>query len=180
MQQNNSKKNALIISVKKILAQENLDFQRQFISELAVELKLDSIDCAAALLKLNQPDLFIDAPVVKKNSDAKVIDNQTTFLPKLKLVRYRLDVGRKHSVSLEQIKQVLIEVSGVDVNRIGKLEVRNYYTLVDLPDGMPADIFQLLSETEINQQSFKIKRIKNQTRFYRRKNKKYIDKRNLA
>jgi len=43
--------------------------------------------------------------------------------------------------------------------------------LVDLPVGMPADIFQLLSEVEINQRKLNLKRVKYQPRFYRRNNK---------
>ena len=88
-------------------------------------------------------------------------------------VRYRLDVGRKHQASLDEIENVLVEVSGVDRKRIGRLDIRNYYTLVDLPDGMPADIFQLLSETEIQRQKLNIKRIKFQNRFHRKNNKRH-------
>jgi hypothetical protein len=75
-------------------------------------------------------------------------------------VRYRLDVGSQHQIDQEQLLEVLIEESGVDRKRIAKLDIRDTYTLVDLPDGMPADIFQLLSEATVNGYLLSIKRVK--------------------
>jgi ATP-dependent RNA helicase DeaD len=55
---------------------------------------------------------------------------------------------------------VLVEESGVDRKRIGKIDIRHNYTLVELPDGMPADIFQLLSDASIADRRLAIKRVK--------------------
>ena len=113
----------------------------------------------------------------EQNNEQQAINanNSVEQLPALtqqKLVRYRLDIGRKHQASVDEIRKVLVEVSGVDKKRIGNVDIRNFYTLVDLPDGMTADIFQLLSETEVNQQRLNIKRVKYQRRFHRRNNRK--------
>jgi hypothetical protein len=40
------------------------------------------------------------------------------------------------------------------------LEVRSHFSLVDLPEGMPGDIFQLLYDAELNGQKLEIKRVK--------------------
>ena len=161
MYQKNSKEEKLKNNLKIILGQEDLKLHQELITQLTAELGVSILDCAAALSFLNQLN--------KNQYTVKKIIEGT---PKAKSVRYRLDVGRKHLVSLDEIKNVLIEVSGVDRKRIGRLDIRNYYTLVDLPDGMPADIFQLLAETEINQQKLNIKRIKFQNRFNRKNNKR--------
>jgi hypothetical protein len=76
------------------------------------------------------------------------------------MVRYRLDVGSSHQVTLEDIKKVLVQESGVDKNNIKNVAIRELYTLIDLPDAMPPDIFQHLKTVEINQQKLDIKRVK--------------------
>ena len=165
MHQKNSKEEKLKNDLKTILDQEDLKLHQEFITHLSAELGMSILDCAAALSFLYQQNKSLHT--VKKTTGL------TTAIPKVKFVRYRLDVGQKHLVSLDEIKNVLVEVSGVDKMRIGRLDIRNHYTLVDLPDGMPADIFQLLSETELHQQKLNIKRIKFQNRFHKKNNKRH-------
>lgn len=155
-------------SLISVLGKEELRFHRQLIKRLSAELQISTLDCAAAICFLNYPAIpQIDHAVDEQDSELPVV-----IIPKQKFVRYRLDVGRNHSVSVEDIKKVLIEVSGVDKNRIGRIDIRNFYSLVDLPEGMPADIYQMLSEEELNQRKLNLKRVKHQPRFYRRNNKK--------
>jgi hypothetical protein len=80
--------------------------------------------------------------------------------PGIKMVRYRLDVGHKHQVTLEQLKRVLIEESGVDKNNINDINIQGDYTLIELPDTMPPDIFLHLKSVEINQHKLDIRRVK--------------------
>lgn len=120
------------------------------VNELGVEL----IDFATALLQITHPHLLPAATVEEdvRPDKPKPAQNRN--------VRYRLDVGSIHQVGADEILAILIEESGVDKRRIDRLEIREHYTLVDLPDGMPADIFQLLSEATLNGQQFNIKRVK--------------------
>lgn len=80
--------------------------------------------------------------------------------PGIKMVRYRLDVGCKHQVTLEELKKILIEESGVDKNNINVINIQGDYTLVELPDEMPQDIFLHLKSVEIKQHKLDIKRVK--------------------
>ncbi len=165
----NIKEEELKKALKSQIAKDEFELHQKFIKRISDELQISTLDCAAALSLLNHSGVVL-------NNRAKPGYNEDILspavMPKQKVVRYRIDVGRKHAVSIETIKSVLIEVSGVDKNRIGRLDIRNYYSLVDLPDGMPADIFQLLSEIEINQRKLNIKRVKYQPRFYRRNTRK--------
>ncbi len=165
MYQKNSKEEKLKNNLKTILGQEDLKLHQELITHLSAELGVSILDCAAALSFLNEHN--------KNQYTVKKTTGLTEAASKAKFVRYRLDVGRKHLVSLDEIKNVLIEVSGVDRKWIGRLDIRNYYTLVDLPDGMPADMFQLLAETELHNQKLNIKRIKFQNRFHRKNNKRH-------
>ena len=156
-----SKEDPLINRIKLIIENENLDTERAFIRATTAELGIDNITYAAALTYLNQIIENTSAPILKE-------DNKTTSKPlsskamslSVKMVRYRLDVGTKHQVTLEQLKKVLIEESGVDKNNINNVNIQSLYTLIELPDEMPPDIFQHLKSVEINQHKLDIRRVK--------------------
>ena len=124
----------------KILAVENLETQRNFIKTITHELEIDSLSCAAALIYLTQQ---LEAPTSKdKNVDGQLPTKNKSFT--IKMVRYRLNVGSDHSITTEQLKKALIEESGVDKNNINNINIQRTYTLIELPDEMPPDIFQHL------------------------------------
>ncbi len=92
--------------------------------------------------------------------DAKLAGTSSAVQSGIKMVRYRLDVGCKHQVTSEELKKVLIEESGVDKNNINIINIQGDYTLVELPDEMPQDIFLHLKSVEIKQHKLDIKRVK--------------------
>lgn len=135
------------------VAGQNLALQRDLIQATAARLNISLLDCAAALLYLSRLQAVPQSPHADNPSREPIRTNY-------RFVRYRLDVGAQHQVVKEQLQTLLIEESGVDRKRIGKIDIRHNYTLVELPDGMPADIFQLLSEATIGGRKLAIKRIK--------------------
>ena len=140
-----------------VIAEQNLDTQREMIQKTIAKLNVSSLDYAAALVFLMQ-ELADDSLKTPDSAAKEQVKNHYRF------VRYRLDVGSQHNVAKEQIQAVLIEESGVDKKRIGRIDIRQNYTLVELPDGMPADIFQLLSEATIGERKLAIKRVKSSRR----------------
>jgi len=155
-----SKKELLKNRLQQILNSENLDTQRELISTIAAELEIDSLTCAAALACLTQTTKNTPAPASlgNKQTDHPLPTKNTPM--GIKMVRYRLDVGSKHHITLEQLKKVLIEESGVDKNNINNVNIQNLYTLIELPDEMPPDIFQHLKSVEVNQHKLDIRRVK--------------------
>ena len=155
-----SKKELLKNRLQQILNSENLDTQRELISAIAAELEIDSLTCAAALAYLTQTieNTAAPAPLEDKKTDPQLPTKNTPL--GIKMVRYRLDVGSKHHITLEQLKKVLIEESGVDKDNINNVNIQNLYTLIELPDEMPPDIFQHLKSVEINQHKLDIRRVK--------------------
>ena len=132
-----------------ILTHENIEAQRQLIKSISADLVIDSDTCAAALLYLTITPFKTNETIVKS-------------IPVLliKMVRYRLNIGSEQSITAEQLKKVLIEESGVDKNNINNINIQRTYTLIELPDEMPPDIFQHLKSVEINQHKLDIKRLK--------------------
>jgi hypothetical protein len=165
-----SKEELLKNRIQQILNSENLDTQRTFISVISAELGIDSLTCAAALAYLTQTVEKTSPPVYL--GDQKTGTQSKNTFAGIKMVRYRLDVGSTHRISLEQLKKVLIEESGVDKNNINNVNIQNLYTLIELPDEMPPDIFQHLKSVEINQQKLDIRRVK--ARNNKKRGKAYI------
>jgi hypothetical protein len=150
----NLSENDLLKNLRKVLTREDLTLQRASISTIATELNIDSLDCASALLYLLQN---ANAPVeLITSSPLAVVAKQAN----IKMIRYRLNIGSKHQLTLDTLKQVLVEESGVDKNNISNVKIQDLYTLCDLPDEMPLDIFQHLKLVEINQHKLDIRRVK--------------------
>lgn len=150
--------------LQRIAKDQDLTKQREFVQAAMAELGLDALTCAAALTYLSHPQLFggpvaAAAPVLAKSAAAETPASKVPWLD-YKMVRYRLDVGLQHRIAREQIQEVLVQESGVDKRRIGRIDIRQHYTLVELPDGMPTDIFQLLTEATIGPHKLNIRRVR--------------------
>ena len=75
-------------------------------------------------------------------------------------MRYRLDLGSQHDLNEMELKKVLVEESGVDIKNISNVRIQDVYTLIDLPDEMPQEIFHHLKAVEINGRRLDIRRVK--------------------
>lgn len=148
-----------------VLNQENLDAHRTFIRKISSQLDVTALDVAAALLCVSQPHLF--QPLQDQDDGKKTIPVRT---PNFRNVRYHLGVGSQHKITPEQLIEVIVAESGVEKKRITRLDMRDSYTLIDLPDGMPADIFQILNETMIGEHQLKIRRLKPNRKKFRETN----------
>jgi DbpA RNA binding domain len=167
--------------VQKIFVSRKLDGQQRLIKAIAEDLKIPILDCAAALLYLheNKPDK--DKPGIADSVSTEPPLNEkqngvespfSNHLPQgIRLVRYRLGLGFQHNVTLEGIKKVLAAESGVDVKIIANVRIQDCYTLIDLPDEMPQEIFHHLKTVEINGQKLDIHRVKPRNK--KRNNRKY-------
>lgn len=148
----------LFKQLKSVIAQNPLHTEQSLINKWAESLAVDPLICAAALLNLQQKTAVT---VTSKLNEGARNRKQSQF----RLVRYRLDVGIQHQVSPEQLKSLLVQESGVEHARIGRMDMRDTHTLVDLPEGMPADIFQILYEATLADRKLAIKRVKPNRRF---------------
>lgn len=140
--------------IQQALTAEHFQQYRTWVKKLAAELNIAMVDCAAALASLH-PQTHLE-PVVPA-----IEEEQSRFDLAHKKLRYRVEVGRKHAITDELLKQVLVEEAGVEKKMIGQIDIRYVFSLIELPEGMPEDIFQHLKNVEINQQKLHIKRVKN-------------------
>lgn len=71
-------------------------------------------------------------------------------------VRYRLAVGHAHGVKPGNIVGAIANEANVDSRRIGRVDIRDDYSLVDLPAGMPDDVLQHLKKVRVVGQQLRI------------------------
>lgn len=155
------KKKLLKDQVKSVVFSKNLENQRRMVKAIASELKISVLDCAAALAFLNEaPPHDATASQSNKNNVAEI----PLPIVSIRLVRYRLDLGVQHELDEKNLKKVLVEESGVDIKNIANVRIQDTYTLIDLPDEMPQEIFHHLKSFEINGRKLDIRRVKARTK----------------
>lgn len=57
---------------------------------------------------------------------------------------YRVEVGRSHGVEVKNIVGAIANEAGIDSKDIGRISLQDEFSTVDLPEGMPKDLFQQL------------------------------------
>jgi ATP-dependent RNA helicase DeaD len=69
---------------------------------------------------------------------------------------YRIEVGHEHGVKPGNIVGAIANEAGLESQFIGRLSIRDHYSLIDLPDGMPAEVFEHLKKVWVVQQQLRI------------------------
>jgi ATP-dependent RNA helicase DeaD len=141
------------------LAAEELSFYNQLINQYQVEHDVPAIDIAAALAKLLQGDtplLLKDNPKARKvSSDDK--SSAKDRGPKRERARagqvemevFRIEVGRNDNVKPGNIVGAIANETGIDGDHIARIKIEENYSTVELPAGMPADLFQALKKVRV-------------------------------
>lgn len=62
------------------------------------------------------------------------------------MVTYRIEVGRDHGAQPKNIVGAIANEAGIDSSFIGHIKLHDDYSTVDLPGGMPDDVFQQLKK----------------------------------
>jgi ATP-dependent RNA helicase DeaD len=64
-------------------------------------------------------------------------------------VRYRIQVGRRDGVQPGNIVGAVANEAGIDGEYIGAIQIHDAFSTVDLPEGMPEDVFHALQSARI-------------------------------
>ena len=139
-----------------------LDKFRDMIVKFASDNELDMADIAAALTYENQKDrpLFpkldnIVAPRPERQN--KKAENKTKKERKLRdedgkvipMITYRLEVGKNDSVEPSNIVGAIANEADISSQYIGQIKLYDSYSTVDLPEGMPNEVFKHLKKVRV-------------------------------
>lgn len=160
------------------LAGEDLSPFAQLIQEFQQESQADPLAIAAALACLLQGDkpLFLADKTGRDQQSSRKKPNNSRQDPHERpssrrveskgrsapleagMERFRIEVGHDHGVKPGNIVGAIANEAELDSKYIGRVDILDTYSLVDLPEGMPKEVFRHLKKTWVSGQQLKISR----------------------
>ena len=71
---------------------------------------------------------------------------------------FRVEVGSMHGVQPKNIVGAIANEAGIDSKHIGRIDIRDDHSLIDLPESMPSEIFRHLKKVWVSGQQLRITR----------------------
>ncbi|MCK5387006.1 MAG: DEAD/DEAH box helicase, partial [Gammaproteobacteria bacterium] len=168
------------------LASEKLEFYASILEKYTLEHNIPAIEVAAALARMVQGDeplLLSNAPVAQKSQrtdrdrgDRKGRDSgsrrdreergegrgrerrprRDSHEKEEGMQTYRIEVGHDHGVKPGNIVGAIANEAGIDSKHMGRIQINDDYSTIDLPEGMPKDIFMDLKSVRVAGQKLNI------------------------
>ena len=79
--------------------------------------------------------------------------------PESDMERFRIEVGYNHDVKPGNIVGAIANEAGLDGSNVGQIEISEEFSMLDLPKGMPKEIFKDLKKVWVCGQQLKISRV---------------------
>ncbi|MEY3807680.1 MAG: hypothetical protein RI893_656 [Pseudomonadota bacterium] len=165
------------------LAAEELSFFAQLIEQFQQEHNVTALEIAAALAKLVQGD----TPLLMQNLPKRPKDSrderparddrssrsdrpdrpQKDRKPKrafpggadIEMETYRIEVGHNHGVKPGNIVGAIANESGIDGDHIARIRIQDDYSTVELPAGIPKELFEELKKVRVAGQQLNISKM---------------------
>ena len=153
------------------LAAGELAFMQSLVDQYQQEHDVPAAEIAAALAKMSigdrpllmAPDTRRPARVDAEPRSRRDRDQPTPRKPRKQtdegLERFRIEVGHNHGVKPGNIVGAIANEAGLDGQHIGHIEIGADFSLVDLPIGMPVEIFKDLKKVRVCGQPLRISRL---------------------
>ncbi|MDC9729134.1 MAG: DEAD/DEAH box helicase [Methyloprofundus sp.] len=144
------------------LAKESLEFYSTIIEQYESEHDVPAQEIAAALAKLVQGDeplLLKNAPKAndkERGRDRKRREDSKRGGSQPEMQRYRIEVGKEHGAKPGNIVGAIANEAGLNGKEIGQIDMHGDFTMVDLPKGMPNEVFSSLKATRVAGQKLDI------------------------
>ncbi len=171
-------------TISDTLAAGELGFMTSIVEQYQQEHDVPATDIAAALAQMalgDQPLLMVperpqrrgapdpgqsQRPRRSNRRDAqdsqrpkRSAKQRTSSLPKEDSERFRIAVGHEHGVKPANIVGAIANEAGLDAQHIGHVDIRESFSVVELPTGMPKDVFKDLRKTWVCGQQLAITRL---------------------
>ncbi len=168
---NNKRIAAFKQSISDTLAAGELDFMLGLVDQYQQEHDVPALEIAAALAKMTLGDRDLLLP---PDRPQKRVDRRDEREPRSRreprerkprqrepeegMERYRIAVGRQHGVKPGNIVGAIANEAGLDSQHIGHIDIQESFSFIDLPSGMPEDIFRDLQKVRVCGQMMRLSR----------------------
>ena len=169
------------------LAVEELGFYYQMLEQYRQEHNVPALEIAAALARLVQSDtplLIKESPIPapiefeSKPDRGRSAKGQRGSSLKRSALRidegmesFRIEVGSVHGVKPGNIVGAIANEAGIDGEYIGRIKIYEDFSTVDLPEGIPRDVFRGLKKVWVAGQQLKISRMEESQKMAAKKEK---------
>ncbi len=146
---------------------EELEFFRRLIAEIEAEQAIPATDVAAALarqLQAGKPLLLKKEapgkPRAEKAPDNRSKDRKSASRPPEEdMETYRIEVGHQHKVEPRNIVGAIANEAGLDSQHIGRIDIREDHSFIDLPVGMPKEVYKHLRKVWVAGRQLQIQKM---------------------
>ena len=167
-------------SISDTLENEEIELFHTIIEEYQTETGHSAMDIATALAKISQgSEPFLVKPKPKSKREDRNDRSRNNDRPRNKdrshnstierrprksnpdrdMERFRIEVGNSHDVQINNIVGAIANEAGVDGQNIRNVTIHDNYSTLDLPLGMPRDLFRSLKKVWVSGQQLKISRL---------------------
>ncbi|HEY2780928.1 MAG TPA: DEAD/DEAH box helicase [Steroidobacteraceae bacterium] len=150
------------------IAKGDANLYRPVIEQLETESGVALIDIAAALASLAQgstplllagkPERPLEAHEAPKGRDAHREDRPRKSGP-AQMETFRIEVGSVHGIKPGNIVGAIANEADIEGVHIGRVDIREDHSYVDLPEGMPKPIFKQLQKVRVAGRELRISRV---------------------
>jgi ATP-dependent RNA helicase DeaD len=170
------------------IANGHLSFMRGIIEEYQSETEASAMDIAAAMANIAQGDQTLlmapekkqskqrhdsrdsleprnnrgrgreRAPRAERTERGNRPERTSGGSRNLDLELFRIEVGRAHGVEPSNIVGAIANEAGLDARNIGQISINDNHSMVELPIGMPKDVFGDLRKVWVCGQQLRISR----------------------
>ena len=164
--------------ISETLDTQELDLFRRLVEEYQQEHGVAVIDVAAALGALAQgkkplaakpdkprkpertgPAKTAQEKPPREKREARREGTARDDRPPKGMERYRIEVGHRHGVKPANIVGAIANEAELDAEYIGRIDIQEDHSLVDLPEGMPKEVFKHLKSVWVSGERLKISRL---------------------
>jgi ATP-dependent RNA helicase DeaD len=162
------------------LAAEELSFFSQLIEQYQQEHNVSALEIASALAKLVQGE----TPLLMQNLPKRAKESRDDRPPRedrpsrgdrpqkerkprrsfgdtsdIEMETYRIEVGHAHGVKPGNIVGAIANETGIDGDHIARIRIQDNYSTVELPAGIPKELFEELKKVRVAGQQLNISKM---------------------
>ncbi len=156
------------------LASDDLSIFRDLVERYEREKNVPAVEIAAALAALVQgkTPLLLARPAVPERTfevreprprAERPVREPRDHVPRehgapdVGMKTYRIEVGYQHGAQPGHIVGAIANEADLESRFIGRIDIRDDYTLVDLPDGMPPDLLEHMQNVRVASKPLRMK-----------------------
>ncbi|MGA1196431.1 MAG: DEAD/DEAH box helicase [Candidatus Latescibacterota bacterium] len=157
--------------ITETLSVEELGFYYQIVEQYRQEHNIPAVEIAAALARMvqgdeplllaekNKPQIPMHQDVLKEKDTSPREKQRKQKRSDIGMERFRIEVGHNHGVQAGNIVGAIANEAGLDSKYIGRIEIFEDHSTVDLPEGMSRQLLKELKKVWVAGQQLKIARL---------------------